>query len=52
LTVIWSAGTFQRLAAACTNIARAAAPALRSCSHELEIADEPPVNWMPAVALP
>jgi len=52
LTVIWPTGTFHRVAAACTNIARAAAPALRSCSQELEIADEPPVSWMPKLVLP
>ncbi len=43
LTVMLSGGTFQRLAAAATSIARAAAPAWRSWSHELAIAVEPPV---------
>ena len=44
LTVISPAGTLHLVAAACTNIARAPAPALRSWSQELEIADEPPVS--------
>ena len=48
LTVISPTGTFQRLPAAWTNMARAVAPALRSCSHEFEIADEPPVNCAPS----
>src|SRR5882724_4670694 len=43
LTVISEAGTFQRLAAAWTNIARAYAPAWRSWSHEFAIEVEPPV---------
>ena len=46
-TVISPTGTFQRLAAAWTNMARVVAPALRNCSHEFEIADEPPVSCAP-----
>ena len=45
------AGAPQALAAACTNMARAAAPAFRSCIQELEIADEPPVPCMPKLVL-
>ena len=43
LTVISAAGTCHCAAAACTSIARAVAPACRSCAHELETAVEPPV---------
>ena len=39
------------VAAASTSIARAAAPAVRSWSHELEIADEPPVPCTPIIPL-
>jgi hypothetical protein len=42
-TVISAAGTFQRLAAADTSMARAVAPVWRSWSHELAMAVLPPV---------
>ncbi len=42
-TVISAAGTFHSAAAASTNMARAVAPACRSCIHELATAVEPPV---------
>ena len=44
-TVISPAGTRQRSAAAPTSIARAVAPALRSCSYEFASAVLPPVSW-------
>jgi hypothetical protein len=43
LTLTSSSGTFHCFAAAATSMARAEAPALRSCSHELAIAVLPPV---------
>ena len=42
-TVTCSAGTFHLAAAAATNMARAAAPTVRSCIQELAMAEEPPV---------
>ena len=52
-TVISPAGTPHFVAAACTNMARAAAPAARILGHESEMADEPPVPWVPPIkALP
>ncbi len=50
-TVTSAAGTLQVVAAAWTNMARAAAPALRSCIQELEIAEDPPVPCMPKLVL-
>ncbi len=50
-TVTSPAGTAQVVAAAWTNMARAAAPAARSCGQELEIAEEPPVPCMPKPVL-
>ena len=48
-TVSSEAGTvpFRLSAAALTSIARAAAPTLRICSHELAIALDPPVPCTP-----
>ena len=51
LTVISPAGTPHLAAAACTNMVRVAAPAVRSWVQELEMAEEPPVSWAPAVLL-
>jgi hypothetical protein len=45
VTVISPAGTFQALAAAATSMARAVAPAWRSCIQEFATAVEPPVPW-------
>jgi hypothetical protein len=42
-TVISAAGTCQRCAAAATSMARAVAPARRSCSQELAMLLLPPV---------
>ena len=50
-TTISSAGTFQASTAACTSMARAAAPALRSWSQLLLTAVDPPVPWMPNARL-
>ena len=49
LTVMSVAGTPQRAAAAATSIARAVAPASRSCCQELATAVDPPVScaWAP-----
>ena len=44
-TVISAAGTCHRWAAAATSMARAVAPARRSCSQELAMAVLPPVPW-------
>ena len=52
LTVIWLGGAFHWFAAACTNMARAAAPALRICSQASLMAVEPPVPWIPIRVLP
>ena len=46
-TVISPAGAFHLAAAASTNIARAEAPAVRSCVQELEIDEDPPVPCTP-----
>ncbi len=51
-TVISAAGTPHALAAASTNIVRAAAPAVLSCVQELAMAEEPPVPCGPCMELP
>src|SRR6266480_426058 len=51
LTLISLAGTAHALAAAATSMARAVAPAWRSCCQELATAVEPPVSWiLPPIA--
>ena len=51
LTLISLAGTAHALAAAATSMARAVAPACRSCCQELATAVEPPVSWiLPPIA--
>ncbi len=52
LTVIWPTGTFQRGRRRLDEHRPRPGPGLAQLLQELEIADEPPVSWMPAVVLP